>query len=111
MDPSLIRIGNSQAVRVWVVLDALPNDLIKLPLGINAGVDIVTGEAVNAVLVSNEALYEDEDGSYIVYVVVGETLEPRPVQVGLMDATTAEIVAGLQAGEQVAIGNLDFGQE
>jgi len=110
-DPSLVRIGNSQAFRIWVLLGALPNDLIWLPLGINAGVDIVTGEAVNAVLVSNEALYKDENGSYIVYVIAGESLEPRPVQVGLMDATTAEIMAGLEPGEQVAIGNLDLGQE
>jgi len=111
IDSSLVRVGNSQAVRIWVLLDAPPNDLIWLPLGINADVDIVTGEAVNAVLVSNEALYENEDGSYIVYVFVDESLEPRPVQIGLMDATTAEIMAGLQPGEQVAIGNLNLGQE
>jgi hypothetical protein len=46
-----------------------------------------------------------------VYVINGETIEQRPVQVGLMDATTAEIVAGLQPSEQVAIGNLNFNQE
>jgi HlyD family secretion protein len=111
MDPSLVSVGNSQAVRIWVLLDALPNDLIWLPLGINAGVDIVTGEAVNAVLVTNEALYEADDGGYIVYVIEGETLEPRPVQVGLVDVTTAEIMAGLEHGELVAIGNPDLGQE
>ncbi len=111
IDPSLVRIGNLQAARIWVLLDALPSDLIWLPLGINTGVDIVTGEAVDAILVTNEALYEDEHGGYVVYVISGESLEPRTVQVGLMDATTAEIMAGLQPGEQVAIGNLNFDQE
>ena len=111
IDPSLVRIGNLQAARIWVLLDAPPSDLIWLPLGINTGVDIVTGEAVDAILVTNEALYEDEHGGYVVYVISGESLEQRTVQVGLMDATTAEIMAGLQPGEQVAIGNLNFDQE
>ena len=111
IDPGLIRVGNSQAVRALVLLDALPDELINLPLGLNAAIDIIAGEAVNAVLVTIDALHKNADGSYIVYVIAGQALEPRPVQVGLMDATTAEIVAGLQAGEQVAIGNLKFDQE
>ena len=111
IDPSLSRVGNSQALRALVILDTLPNELIKIPLGLNAAVDIITGEAANAVLVTVEALEQKADGSYIVYVIDGEAVEPRPVQVGLMDATTAEIVAGLQPGEQVAIGNLNFDQE
>jgi multidrug efflux pump subunit AcrA (membrane-fusion protein) len=109
--PSLIRVGNTQAVRALVLLDALPNELIRLPLGLNAAVDIITGEAVNAILVTVDTLHQNEDGSYIVYMINGEALEPRPVQVGLMDATTAEIVAGLRAGDQVAIGDLNFDQE
>ncbi|MCJ7534527.1 MAG: HlyD family efflux transporter periplasmic adaptor subunit [Anaerolineales bacterium] len=111
IDPGLSRIGNTQGLRVVVVLDPLPNELIKLHLGLNAAADIITGEATNAVLVTVEALEQQDDGSYSVYVINGETIEQRPVQVGLMDATTAEIVAGLQSREQVAIGNLNFDQE
>ncbi|MGB7095338.1 MAG: HlyD family efflux transporter periplasmic adaptor subunit [Anaerolineales bacterium] len=111
IDPGLSRIGNTQGLRVVVVLDPLPNELIKLHLGLNAAADIITGEATNAVLVTVEALEQQDDGSYSVYVIIGETIEQRPVQVGLMDATTAEIVAGLQSREQVAIGNLNFDQE
>jgi len=111
INPSLIKAGNSQAFRVWVLLDAFPNDLIKLPLGINAGVDVITGEVQNSVLVTIEALHEDMNGGYSVYVIEGENVEQRPVQVGLMDATSAEIVIGLQPGEQVAIGNLNIERE
>lgn len=111
IDPGLSRIGNTQGLRVVVVLDPLPNELIKLHLGLNAAADIITGEATNAVLVTVEALEQQNDGSYSVYVINGETIEQRPVQVGLMDATTAEIVSGLQPREQVAIGNLNFDQE
>jgi RND family efflux transporter MFP subunit len=111
IDPGLSRIGNTQGLRVVVVLDPLPNELIKLHLGLNAAADIITGEATNAVLVTVEALEQQDDGSYSVFVINGETIEQRPVQVGLMDATTAEIVSGLQPREQVAIGNLNFDQE
>jgi RND family efflux transporter MFP subunit len=111
IDPGLSRIGNTQGLRVVVVLDPLPSELIKLHLGLNAAADIITGEVTNAVLVTVEALEQQNDGSYSVYVINGETIEQRPVQVGLMDATTAEIVSGLQPREQVAIGNLNFDQE
>jgi hypothetical protein len=43
-----------------------------------------------------------------VYVIDGETVEMRFIQVGLKDATTAEIITGLQPGERVA---LNFTQE
>jgi len=111
LDPELVRAGNSQAVRVLVLMDSQQGNLDYLPLGLNAGVDIISGEATNAVLVSLDALHQDAQGGYIVYVVDGETLELRPVQIGLADATTAEIISGVEPGEQVAIGNLDFDQE
>jgi HlyD family secretion protein len=111
ISPSLIKVDNSKAFRIWVLLDDLPNALINLPLGANAVVDVVTGEAQGSVLVSRDALHEDGSGGYSVYVIEGENLERHPVQVGLMDATTAEIAVGLQPGEKVAIGNLDMDWE
>jgi HlyD family secretion protein len=111
IDPGLSRVGSSQALRALVLLDTMPTELIKLPLGLNAAADIISGDTTNAVLVTVEALEQKTDGSYIVYVIDGETVEPRPVQVGLMDAATAEIIAGLLPGERVAIGNLNFDQE
>ena len=111
IEPSLIRAGNSQAFRVWVLMDVLPTELIKLPLGINAVVDVITGETQGSVLVTIDALHEDVDGSFSVYVIEGQNLEQRSIQVGLSDATTAEIVAGLQPGELVAIGNLNLDRE
>jgi HlyD family secretion protein len=111
MSPSLIKVGNSEAFRIWVVLEKQPGDLIDLPLGVNAVVDVITGEARGSVLVSRDALIEDGNGGYSVYVIEGENLERRPVQVGLLDATTAEIAAGLQPGEKVAIGNVNVDWE
>lgn len=111
IDPSLIRVGNTQAVRALVQLDEIPDDLIKLPLGLNAAVDIIAGEAINAILVPLEALQQGDDGSYFVYVIEGETIEPRPVTIGLMDVTSVEILTGLQQSERVVLGTPELDQE
>ena len=111
IEPSLINIGNSQAVRLWVVLEEQPHNLIRLPLGVNVAVDVITGEVQNAVLISIEALHKETGGGYSVYVIQGENLAQRLVQVGMKDATTAEIVSGIQPGEVVAIGDVNLDRE
>ena len=106
-DPSLQRVGNTQAVQGLVQLDDLTDKVYSLPLGLNATVDIIAGQAINAVLVPVETLHQG-DGGYFVYVIDEDGYEPREVEVGLMDLTSAEITAGLQPGERVVIGNIEF---
>jgi RND family efflux transporter MFP subunit len=107
IDPSLQRVGNTQAVQGLVQLDVLTDMVYSLPLGLNATVDIIAGQAINAVLVPVEALHQG-DGGYFVYVIDEDGYERREVEVGLMDLTSAEITDGLQSGERVVIGNIDF---
>ncbi len=111
IDPQLHRVGNTQGVRVLVILDEPPTSFVNLPIGLNAGVDIIAEEANNVVLVTSDAIEQDSDGNDIVYVIDNGKVEMRPVQVGLKDATTAEIISGLQPGESVAIGGPEFPQE
>lgn len=111
VDPSLQEAGNTTAVQALVQLDTLPNQFFSLPVGLNATIDIIAGQATNAILVPIEALQVQTDNSYFVYVLDGETVEQRPVQVGLVDVTTAEILTGLRAGERVAIDNVNIDQE
>lgn len=111
IDPQLHRVGNTQGVRVLVILDEPPTSFVNLPIGLNAGVDIIAEEANNVVLVTLDAIEQDSDGNDIVYVIDNGKVEMRPVQVGLKDATTAEIISGLQPGESVAIGGPEFPQE
>ncbi len=111
IDPQLHRVGNTQGVRVLVILDEPPTSFVNLPIGLNAGVDIIAEEANNVVLVTLDGIEQDSDGNDIVYVIDNGKVEMRPVQVGLKDATTAEIISGLQPGESVAIGGPEFPQE
>ncbi len=73
--------------------------------GMNASVEIISGKAENALLVPVEALRDLGDGTYAVFVV-GSDGKPRltTVEVGLMDATYAEIKSGLNQGDTVTTG-------
>ncbi len=111
LDPSLAAIGNSAALKATVHLEVVPNSIMTLPIGLNATVEVVTGEINDAILIPLEALHKQPDNSYIVYVMSGEVLEPRPVQVGLTAPTTAAISSGLQPGDRVAISGIETIQE
>jgi HlyD family secretion protein len=107
VSPGLESTFGSQAVKVLAILDQDTNTKsVFLPLGLNASVDVISGEATNAVLVPIEALHQTETGNYMVYVQNNGLFEPREVNVGLMDFTSAEIISGLQVGEVVAISDI-----
>jgi RND family efflux transporter MFP subunit len=108
VSPGLESTFGSQVIKSLAILDedadAKP---VALPLGLNASVDVIAGETTNAVLVPIEALQLTDSGNYIVYVQDDEDFTSREVTVGLMDFTSAEITSGLQAGEVVAIENIE----
>ena len=51
-----------------------------------------------------EALRELSPGNYAVFVMVDGQLEARPVEVGLMDVTSTEIISGLEQGDEISTG-------
>jgi HlyD family secretion protein len=105
VSPSLQNVSNVAAVVAKVQMD--PSSFSKpqsLPVGANASVSVIGGRAENAVLVPVEALREINPGEYAVFVMQNGELRLRPVKVGLMDYTSAQITSGLQAGEVVSLG-------
>jgi multidrug efflux pump subunit AcrA (membrane-fusion protein) len=107
VDPSLVDVGNTNSVRAVVALDD-PALIVegKLPLGLNASVDIVSGSVDQAVLIPLEALHQSTDG-YSVYILEGTNIQQRSVTIGLMDATTAAVLDGLEPGEIVLTGDVE----
>jgi RND family efflux transporter MFP subunit len=102
---SLESVSDVAAIKALVELDTAGMDAdLALPVGLNAAVDVIAGQALNAVLVPIEALREIDDNEYAVFVVENGQPLLRVVEVGLMDVTTAEIKSGLQAGEVVSTG-------
>jgi len=107
VDPVLVMVDGVPAVRGVAVLDAESAARPQiLPAGLNAAVEIIGGQAEDALLVPVEALRELGPGEYAVFVMDAERGEPklRVVEVGLMDFTYAEIISGLEQGDVVSTG-------
>ena len=103
VDPGLYTSGNTSVVRAMVELDP-PTDGFNLPTGSTAAVDVIAGQARNAVLVPVEALHETSPGNYALFVLENGKPRLRVVEVGIQDTLYAEIKSGLQAGEVVTTG-------
>jgi HlyD family secretion protein len=103
VEPELMTVSGVPTVVALASLEG--TSLADLPAGLNASVDVISGKAENVLLVPVEALRELAAGEYAVFVVKenGE-LEMRPVEVGLMDYASAEIISGLALGETVSTG-------
>jgi RND family efflux transporter MFP subunit len=103
IEPALVTVEGVPTVQAVAVLEGVT--LEDLPAGLNASVDVIGGKAENALLVTVEALRELGPGQYAVFVVKADgELEMRPVEVGLIDFANAEIISGLQLGDEVSTG-------
>ncbi len=110
IDPALSVQSNLTVVHALVALDNFAKPQ-TLPVGLNASVEVIGGRAENAVLVPVEALRELSPGQYSVFVM--ENGEPvlRFVEVGIMDFSFAEILSGVEAGDEVTTGILQTQSE
>ena len=102
--PELLSVQMVPTVLVYASLEEEFDSSSLLPLGSNASVEIIADRAENAILVPVEALRELSPGNYAVFVMVDGELQPRPVEVGLMDYAYAEIISGLELGDEVSTG-------
>lgn len=105
VEPSIVSAGNVATVQALAeIAEVASGSPPNLLMGLSGTVDVVGGRADNALLLPVEALRELSPGDYSVFVVKGDDLELRTIEVGLMDYTTAEIVSGLDAGDVVSTG-------
>jgi HlyD family secretion protein len=72
-----------------------------LRVGMSATADIITSERSGVLLVPNRAIKQDSQGNPVVWVMVGEQIEQRPVVVGISDGFQTEVIQGLNEGETV----------
>ena len=104
VDPVLVDVSGTTAVQAWASIDTGAHPVALLG-DMNVEVEIVAGEALNAVLVPVQALRDAGAGQYAVFVVGPDGgLEMRIVEVGLMDYVNAEVLSGLERGEVVSTG-------
>ena len=84
-------------VKVTVVF----NDKDYKPIiGLEAEVSILTGAKDDALVVNSKGIYTDDEGDYV-YVLKNGQVERKNVKVGLKGIGKAEILSGLNEGEEV----------
>lgn len=107
VDPALVTVDGTPAVQAWASVD-LASHPVHLLSGMTAEVEIIAGQAEDALLVPVQALRETVPGQYTVFVVLADgQLELRPVEIGLKDFANAQVLAGLEKGEVVSTGTVE----
>jgi len=105
VDPVLVEMEGAPTIRALATLEQGENYSIwPLPGGLNASVEVIAGRADNVLVVPVEALRELDLGQYAVMVMVDGQPQMRQVEVGLMDYAYAEIISGLEQGDEVSTG-------
>ncbi len=85
-----------------VVISLQSTDTRVIP-DLSASGDIVVGRKENVLIAPLEAV-ETEGGKPVVYVKRGNSFAARAVKVGERNNTQVEIAAGLEAGDEIALG-------
>ncbi len=95
-----------QRVKVIVELDEGVLDQLR---GRNLGVDyrvrvrIFTAQKTNTLVIPRSAVFRAADGGWQVFAVEGSTARLRPIEVGLMNDETVEVMTGVTAEESVIL--------
>ena len=96
--------GGTVTYEVHLTLDERPTDL-TLRAGMTANAELVTSERAGVLLVPNRAITADrETGTYTVNLFREGTITQVEVRIGLRDQAYTEIISGLQAGDELIIG-------
>jgi HlyD family secretion protein len=95
--------SSSSGVSRFSVKIVLKQNDPRLRPGMSASVDILSAEHKNAVLLPLEALPSPGDTATVTVVGAGGRKETRNLKLGLRNDTSAEVVSGLKAGENVAV--------
>jgi multidrug efflux pump subunit AcrA (membrane-fusion protein) len=104
VDPGLYTESGTTAVRAIVQLTNIDDETFNLPLGTSAAVDIIGGEATDAILIPIEALHDAGNGQYAVFVMTDGAPRLQLVEIGIQDLTSVEITSGLNPGDVVTTG-------
>jgi len=98
-------------VVLYNVLVDVDNQEQLLMSSMTVQVFFVLAEARNVPVVPMGALRQSRDGDgYVARVLTPDGPQPRPVKVGVVTRTAAEVVSGLQVGDKVVLGGGQGGQ-
>lgn len=104
-DDNTLKIGDDEAIYYNALFEVKNPDKV-LRFGMTAQVSIILESAENALLVPSQVLIKTSgaDPSYQVLVKTEDQVEYRDVKVGINNKIYAQILSGLNAAEEVVIG-------
>ncbi len=94
-------LSASAETRLFTVYASVPVTNSVFP-GVLATVEVVVGEADNALAVPSDAILERDGQTFVVVVKDGSTAKMQPVQRGVVGEDLVEILQGLNDGDVVA---------
>jgi HlyD family secretion protein len=98
--PELNSSGDAPLVHIQAQLDQSISQ--NLPAGTGVSIEVVGGDANNAVLVPASAVHKNNSGGYEVSVIQNGKQKKQRVEIGLQGTAYVEIKSGLDAGTIVA---------
>lgn len=98
---SLDRTTRTMQVEVDV-----PNPKYKLTAGMYADVTLQTKDAPNALTLPLQAIDRGENKTKVLVVNAQNRVEPREIQTGIESSDRIQILAGVNEGDSVIVGNL-----
>ncbi len=106
-DDNDLEISDSDAVYYYGLFDVANPERV-LRIGMTAQVSIILDQSENALLVPAQTLVQTPQG-YKVSVLNKGKIEQRDVEVGINNKINAEILSGLQEGDEIVLGDTSQG--
>ncbi len=102
-DDNDLEISDSDAVYYYGLFDVANPERV-LRIGMTAQVSIILDQSENALLIPAQTLIQTPRG-YNVSVLNKGKIEQRDVEVGINNKINAEILSGLQEGDEIVLGD------
>ena len=102
-EDSTLTIGDDEAIYYNALFD-VENPNNELHFGMTAQVSIVLESEENVLLVPSQTLVKRKGSQYKVLVKQGDGVEYRDVKVGINNKVYAQILSGLDEGDEIVIG-------
>ena len=84
----------------------VPNPNYRLQAGMYADVQLRANAIPNALTVPIQAVRRTDTGASVLIVNSQNKVESRDIRIGIESPSRVEVISGLQAGDQVIVGNL-----
>jgi multidrug efflux pump subunit AcrA (membrane-fusion protein) len=79
----------------------ISDEIEDLKAGMTGNIEILIDKKEDVLYIPVEGIKKRDDGSY--FVIIGDTLEEKTVEIGLQNNDYVEIVSGLEEGEKIQL--------